>query len=406
MIMKTAQEYFKKYVSFLRKKKLYPSITIVDGLSSSPEITIDGGKFLTFCSNNYLGLADNPLVVQRAEKAIKKYGIGSGSTRLLSGTLDVQIELERELASFFHTEDTITFSSGYLANVGVPRMLVDPFPYFSLSWRGEDQGIILSDEFNHASIIDGIRLAKAERAIYGHNDVLHLENLLKKNKRKRKLIITDGVFSMDGDLARLREIRDLARMYDAIIMVDDAHGIGVLGPHGEGTAHHLGIQEGIDVVMGSFTKSFGSIGGFVATSLPISDYLRVTARSYIFSDPIPPAFAAGLIETTKIVREGDHLRKTLLENARYMRSELRKSGFTILGEITGIIPLFIGSEKKTIQFSEELFARKILAPAIRRPAVQEGKERIRFSLMATHTKSHIDILLSACQDIGKQLRII
>lgn len=397
-------DYFKTYLNFVRQKDLYPAIYTIDGPSSSPEIMINGKKFLTFSSNNYLGLAGDSRVKQAVIRGVEKYGVGSGSTRILSGTLDVQAEFEQKLAQFLDCEDSITFSSGFLANIGVIGMLADPFPYFTLF--NEGRGIIISDALNHASIIDGVRLAKAEKAIYKHSDMDDLERILKTKKQKRKLILTDGVFSMDGDLAKLKEITELAKTYNALTMIDDAHGTGILGAGGAGTARHLGVAKNIDVIMGSFTKAFGSIGGFVAANKSVADYLRITARSYIFSDPILPAIVAGLIEVLKIIEDGDHLRQQVLTNAEYLRSNLKKLGFAVLGQESAIVPLFIGSEEKAIKFYSALIENNILAPCIRRPAVPEGKERIRFSLMATHTREQIDTLLSVCEKIGKSLKII
>lgn len=402
--MKKNIEYFDKNLKFLRKEGMYPTINQVDGPSASPEIYIKNEKFTNFSSNNYLGLASNEDIKDVVIENIKKYGVGSGSTRLLSGTLDIQIEFEKKLARFFDKEDSITFSSGYLANVGVIRMLIDPFPYFNVFGAG--QGIIISDELNHASIIDGVKLSKAKREIYKHSDIKHLEKILKKHKKKRKLILTDGVFSMDGDLAKLKEISSLAKTYDAIVMVDDSHGVGVLGSKGQGVCHHLGVEKDIDIIMGSFTKAFGSIGGFIAADSTICDYLRITARSYIFSDPILPAIVAGLTKTLEIIEHGKNIRDTALDNSEFLRNGLKKEGFVVLGQDTTIVPVLIGSEKKAIDFSNMLYERKILAPCIRRPAVVEGKERLRFSVMAEHTKEHVTELLDACGQIGKSLGII
>lgn len=402
--MKKNVEYFKKYVEFLKNKNIYPVIHEVEGPSSSPEVFIKGKKFLNFSSNNYLGLANDERIKKVVLDNIKKYGVGSGSTRLLAGTLDIQIEFEKTLAEFFNKEDSITFSSGFLANVGVIRMLVDSFPYLQLF--NEKDGVIISDELNHASIIDGVRLAKAERFIYKHNNIEGLEKILKENRDKRKLILTDGVFSMDGDVAKLKEIAELAKIYDALVMVDDSHGIGVLGPNGEGTAHYLGVDKDIDVIMGSFTKAFGSIGGFIVTDKITTDYLRITARSYIFSDPIIPSVVAGLIEAVKIIEEGNILRKTVLDNANYLRENLKNLGFTIYGNETPIVPLIIGSEKKAIEFSKLLYDQNILAPCIRRPAVIEGMERIRLSVTALHNKEQISRVLFICEKIGRSIKLI
>lgn len=399
--MKNTLHYFEKYLKFLHSHDLYPSIHEVTGLSCEPYVTIGSKKLLSFSSNNYLGLANSKEAREAVKEALEMYGVGSGSTRLLAGTLDVQIELEKALSDFFGLEDTVTFSSGYLANVGVIRMLVDPFPYFQLF--GEYEGVILSDELNHASIIDGARLAKAKREKYPHSNIGALEKLLQDYKRHRKLILTDGVFSMDGDLARLREIGELAEKYDALLMVDDSHGIGVLGPNGEGTAHEVGAEKYVDVLMGSFTKAFGSIGGFISSSKVLADYLRITARSFIFSDPIPPALAAGLIVQTKMIRNGAHLRARALAASARLRDGLRGLGFTVLGDATTIVPLFVGNEKKAIKFSAQLLEKNILVPCIRRPAVVEGKERLRFSVTALHENQHIDDLLGACAEVGRAL---
>lgn len=402
--LNSSKNYFSKYLKFLDLKKLYPAIFTIDGPSFAPEIEIKGKKLLNFSSNNYLGLAGNPKVKEVVKKAIDKYGIGSGSTRLLSGTLDIQIEFEKTLADFMGFEDSITFSSGFLANAGVIRMLVDPFPYFTI--LPEKPGVIISDELNHASIIDGVRLAKAEREVYKHNDMTHLESILAKHKNRRKVVVSDGIFSMDGDMAKLKDITQLAKKYNALTYIDDAHGVGVLGPHGEGTAHHLGIANDIDVLMGSFTKAYGSIGGYITVSKDLAKYLRVTTRSYIFSDPIIPAVVAGLIETTKIIRAGSALREKVLSNAAFLRTELRSLGFTVLGEGTTIVPLMVHGEPKAIKFYDELFQDGVFAPCIRRPAVAEGMERIRFSLMASHERQHVETLLGVCKKIGKKMNLI
>lgn len=403
-------EYFKKHLNYLRDTDLYPKIPLIDGSSASPEVYIREDKYLTFASNNYLGLAENKLIKEETKKGIDIYGTGSGSTRLVSGGLEVQTKFENELAKYFAFEDSITFSSGYLANTGVIRMLVDPFPYFKLPTLsnifGEDKGLIISDELNHASIIDGVRLSKSDRQVYKHNDMEDLEAILAKNKHGRKLIITDGVFSMDGVLANLIRITELAKIYDALVFVDDSHAVGVLGPNGEGVAHHLGVQKKVDLLMGSFTKGFGSIGGFITANKVITDYLRITTRSYIFSDPIPPAIIYGLLTTLRLIREGSDLRKRVAQNSERLREGLKKVGFTILGDGTPIVPLLIGNEKKAIEFADLLREYKILAACVRRPVVLEGKERIRFSVMASHTSEQIDRLINICDLIGKKTKVI
>ncbi len=409
-MQKSTLQYFKKHLDFLKETDLYPKIPQIDGPSGSPEVYVQGEKCLTFASNNYLGLAENLLVKEETKRGIDRFGTGSGSTRLVTGSLEVQNKFEAELAKYLGFEESMTFSSGYLANAGVIRMLVDPFPYFKLptlsNILGDDKGLIISDELNHASIIDGVRLAKAERVIFKHNDMDDLERMLKGNKHKRKLIITDGIFSMDGVIANLVQITKLAKFYDALLFVDDSHAVGVIGPKGEGVAHALGVEKDVDVLMGSFTKGFGSIGGFIAASSSITDYLRITARSYIFSDPIPPAIIQGLSTTLKLISEGSVLRKKVLDNADRLRNGLRAAGFVILGEGTPIVPLLVGNEKKVIEFADQLRKYGILGACVRRPVVLEGKERIRFSVMASHSFEQIDTLLSVCVDIGKRTKII
>ena len=402
---KDSKDYFKIVVKAIKDVGMYPEVNVISGSSCQPRITINGKEYLTFASNNYLGLAKSDELVRCIISNLKKYGIGTGSTRILSGNLSIQTELEKKLASFFGYGGSITFSSGFLANVGVIRMLVDPFPYTKLLSHGQE-GVIISDELNHASVIDGIRLSKAERIIYKHNDMNELSSILERNRRKRKLIVTDSVFSMDGDIADLHAITKLAKEHDALVFLDDSHGGGVLGPHGEGAAHHLGIKDDIHVLMGSFTKSFGSIGGYIACSNEIEEYLRVTARPYIFSDPIIPSVVAGLIKTVEIIHDSDDRRQTVINQAARLRAELRALGFCVLGDTVPIIPIMIGDEKKVIQFSNELLKIGILAPAVRRPAVIEGKERLRLSLMATHKREDIDLLIEECEKIGRKIGII
>lgn len=398
-------DYFHIVTKAIKDIGFYPDASVITGPSCLPRIIINGREFLTFASNNYLGLATNDQLIQVIVLNFKKYGIGSGSTRLLSGTLDIQLELEEKLAEFLGKDGAITFSSGFLANIGVIRMLVDPFPYSRLLSHGQ-KGVIISDELNHASVIDAVRLSKADRIIYKHNDMKDLGRILKKNRKTRKLIVTDSVFSMDGDLADLPSIIQLAEEYNAMVFLDDSHGVGVLGPHGEGAAHHFHVQEKVHVLMGSFTKSFGSIGGYIVCSREIEAYLRMTARSYIFSDPIIPALAAGLIQTIVKISESDGKRRRVIQEASYLRRKLTDLGFRVLGDIVPIVPIMVGGEDKVIQMENELLKIGILAPAVRRPAVVEGKERLRLSLMATHKREDIDFLLEACERIGKKIGII
>lgn len=403
----------KKTLEWVIKNDLYPDIKTIEGASTDPEVVIEGEKFLMFCSSNYLGMANDKRVKERIIEAVNKYGMGSGGSRLISGNLDIQNELERSIAEFKNTEVAITFLAGYMANVGVIPALMKLIDISFLAgikkiFKKSNESInsvIFSDELNHASIIDGCRLAKVEKAIYKHKDMNDLEDKIKKYKRENNLIVTDGVFSMDGDIAPLPDIVALGKKYNVMVMVDDAHASGVLGKNGRGTAEYFNLKDGIDVMMGTFSKAFGGIGGFIAGNKDLIDYLRVTARTYIFSAPIPPAIAAGLVESIKIVSSDNARREKLWENIKYIRSKLEQLGFNILGE-TNIIPLVVGEEKKAISFSRDLLSKNIFLPCVRWPAVPEKQARLRITVMATHTKEHIDQLLNALEITGKKISII
>lgn len=392
--------YFEKYLKFIDFNNLYPEIHTVDGFSADPIVNISGKAFLSFSTNNYLSLAKDDRIIRAVTDALPKYGVGSGSTRLLSGTLDIQVEFEKKLAKFFGYDNSITFSSGFLANVGVIRMLVDAFPYFNLPFLS-DNGVILSDELNHASIVDAVRLSKSERLIYKHNDLNHLESLLKEHKAARKLVVSDGIFSMDGTEAKLYELVQLCNKYNSLLFIDDSHGVGVLGKKGRGVIEQLDISDYPSVLMGSFTKAFGSLGGFVCVNEILDKYLRITARSYIFSDPIPPSLVAGLIEAINIIENEEERRTRALSNANYLRNGLREMNLEVLGDNSTIVPLIIGNEKKAMKFARQLFENNILAPCIRKPAVKEGSERIRFSVTTNHNREQLDKLLSICRTIAK-----
>lgn len=386
----------------LKKKDLYPDIRSIEGISTEPEAIVDGKKVLLFCSNNYLGISGDKKIKDEIIKAIEKYGMGSGGSRLVSGNLDIHQRLEKEIAEYKNSESAITFLSGYMANTGAIPAILNNFEYslksnFTKAISG-DNAEVFSDESNHASIIDGCRLAKAEIIIYRHKDVLDLENKLKKSRAKKKLIVSDGVFSMDGDIAPVDKLADLSDKYEAILMIDDAHGTGILGPNGEGTATHFNLKNKVDITMGTFTKAFGGVGGFITGSKILTDYLRITARSYIFSAPIPPAISAGLIEAINISKNDKGRRERVLSNAKYLRDGLRKNGFDVLGE-TPIVPILIGKDENAINISRKLFEKGIFAPAIRWPAVPKGESRIRFTVMATHTKEQIDILINTLKSL-------
>ncbi len=391
----------KGVLSFIEKNIEYPDFTQITGASTNPEIIVKDQKKLIFCSNNYLGIATDPRTKEVMHQAVDTYGMGSGGSRLVSGSTDVQALLEAKIALFKGQPAAITFSTGYMANTGIIPALMQPPGSSTLNYLKNltilrDKAAIISDELNHASIVDGIRLSKAEKFIYPHRDMEKLEQLLDKVKKyKYKMVVTDGVFSMDGDIAPLPEIINLARAYDATVMVDDAHATGIIGKTGRGTSEHFELKDEPDVTMGTFTKVFGGVGGYVVGSEELIRYLRVTARSYIFSAPIPPVIAAGLVKSIDIVQNEPSLRLRLWENVTYLKNLLLEYGFNTLGSETQIMPIFIGDEKKAIAVSRRLLELGFYIACVRWPAVSKGQSRLRLTLMAHHTKKQIDSLIHA-----------
>jgi 8-amino-7-oxononanoate synthase len=398
-------EYIKKFLQAVENHGLYPTIRKTAS-AADPDVIADGKKVLSFCSNNYLGMAHHPAVIEAAVEAVRKYGTSCGGSRLISGNLEIQEELEKEIADFKSAEAAITFMAGFMANTGTIPALMNIVDMPGLPRLAQEDNIILSDELNHASIVDACRLSRAQRFIYKHRDMNELEKILRENKLKRKLIISDGVFSMDGDIAPLPRIVELAEKYHAMVMVDDAHATGVLGPRGRGTADHFQLEGKVDIVLGTFSKSFGGVGGFIAGSNDLIRFLKIRARQYIFSSALPPGTAAGLIAAIREVRNNSSLREQLWKNVAQLKNGLKSLGFNTLESETQIIPVFIGKEKTAIDFSEELFKNGIFIPCVRWPAVPEGKARLRCTVMATHTQDQIAQALDTLEKVGKTFRII
>jgi len=388
----------KKLLDAADRLGLYPTIRSVSS-KADPEVEVDGKRVISFCSNNYLGLATNEKVISASVEATRKYGTSCGGSRMISGNLVLQEELERKIAEFKGEEASILFMTGFMANTGtIPAMMNMP-KLFNLPIISQDKNLILSDELNHASIVDACRLAKAERRVFKHRDMNDLERALKKNGKKRKLIVTDGVFSMDGDIAPLKEIAGLASKHNAMVMVDDAHATGVLGKNGRGTIEHCGVEGKIDITLGTCSKAFGGVGGFVAGSKDLIRFLRVRARQYIFSSALPPGTSAGIIEAIEQIRKRPELRERLWKNVELFKEGLKKLGFDTLESETQIIPVLIGDEKKAIRFSERLFEEGVFIPCVRWPAVPEGKARLRCTVMATHNEEQIEKALEVFKKI-------
>jgi len=398
-------EYIKKILKVADRFHLYPRIRTVSS-AAAPEAVVDGKNVLSFCSNNYLGMATHPAVVKASIDATNKYGTSCGGSRLISGNLDIQEELEKEIAAFKSAEAAITFMTGFMANTGIIPSLMNVVKMYGLPAIKEEDNVIISDELNHASIVDGCHLAKAQRFIYKHRNLTDLERILAENRKKRKLIVTDGVFSMDGDIAPLPRIVKLAHKYKATLMVDDAHATGILGKRGGGTVDHFNLNGKVDIVMGTFSKAFGGVGGFVAGSRELVRFLRVRARQYIFSSALPPGTAAGIVAAIRELKKNPRRREILWENVRLLRGGLKRLGFNTLESETQIIPVFIGKEKKAIQASEQLFKNGIFVPCVRWPAVPEGRARLRCTVMSSHTEEQINQALNAFEKVGRSLKII
>ncbi|OGX23324.1 MAG: 8-amino-7-oxononanoate synthase [Omnitrophica WOR_2 bacterium RIFCSPHIGHO2_02_FULL_45_21] len=362
-------------------------------------IKIKGKKLLNLCSNNYLGLANDIRIKNSAIKAIREFGVGAGASRLVTGSNILHKRLEDKLADFKRQEACLIYSSGYSANLGIISALV-----------GRDDAVF-SDRLNHASIIDGIILSRAELARYPHKDIKVLEKLLRiraaQDARRKTLIITDSVFSMDGDIAPVPELIALARKYDCLLMLDEAHATGVLGKNGRGTLEHFGLSSDERIIqMGTLSKAIGGLGGFVCGRKDLIKYLINRSRSFIFSTALPPALCASAVETIDIIEEDGSLRKRLWDNANFLRNGLQSLGFDTLASQTPIIPVLTREPKLTMEFSQELFKEGIFVQGIRPPTVPEGFCRLRVTVMATHTLNDLQFALSAFKKIGHRLDII
>ncbi len=362
-----------------------------------PTVLLDGKPVLLLCSNNYLGLADHPRVREAAADAAMRWGVGAGSSRLVSGTMTIHRRLEERLADFEHSEGCLLFGSGYLANIGVIG---------ALAGRGD---VVFSDELNHASIIDGCRLSRAEVAVYRHRDMEHLEWSLRKHGRRdggqRRLIVTDSVFSMDGDVAPLVDIVELADMFEASVVVDEAHATGNLGPGGRGAVAEAGLEGEIDVIVGTLGKALGSYGAYACASAEMIRYLINTARSLIFSTaPSPPA-AAGALAALDLLEERPHRVQRLRSNARALRRALAAEGFPVADVEMHIVPLIVGEERATMRVCQEALARGAFAQAIRPPTVPAGTSRLRLTTMASHTTSELEMAASVFGEVARELGI-
>jgi glycine C-acetyltransferase len=384
----------------LRAKGTYFKLRVLDD-QQAPVCHYDGKEVINLASNNYLGLASHPRLVQAAMEATQTYGVGSGAVRAIAGTMRLHMELEEKIARFKNVEACVVFQSGFAANAGTVSAILGK------------EDFILSDELNHASIIDGARLSRATIKVFRHKDVDHCEQLLQElaGEPGRKLIITDGVFSMDGDIGPVDKLAVLAEQYGAIMMVDDAHASGVLGRNGRGSVDHFAMHGKVDVQVGTLSKAIGSLGGYVCGSRDLIDYLYHRARPFLFSTSHPPSVAATCIAAFDLLEREPERILRLWTNTRYFQGELKRAGFNIGGvntpaTETPITPIIVGEGRKAMEFSRALFDNGVMATGIAFPTVPEGKARIRLILTSEHTRPQLDQALDKLERVAKQLGIL
>jgi len=390
-------QYLHEELEKLKEQKLYQKLRVLSG-EQLPVATFDGQRVINLSSNNYLGLTTHRALKKAAAAAIKTHGVGSGAVRTIAGTMDIHMALEEQIARFKQTEACVVFQSGFVANAGTVQAVL-----------GEADTII-SDELNHASIIDGGRLSKAERKIFRHKDLDHCEEILKEtqNRSGRKLLITDGVFSMDGDIAPLPQLCDLAEKYGCIMMVDDAHASGVLGRGGRGTIDHFGVHGRVDIQVGTLSKAIGSIGGYVCGSRDLIEFLYHRARPFFFSTSHPPSVTATCQAAFALLDspDGEKLIKKLWANTKFFKKRLKKLGFHTGMSETPITPIIVGEAALAHEFSRELFREGVFAPGIGYPTVPQGKARIRTIVTATHKRADLEQALEILERVARRLKIL
>ena len=388
-------DWISQEIEGLKSAGLYNNIRNL-GSPQGAWLVVDGKRVLNFCSNNYLGLANHPKMVEAAIDALRKYGVGPGAVRSIAGNMEIHTELENRLARFKGVEAAVVLQSGFSANTAVIPILAGK------------EDLIISDELNHASIIDGSRLSGARIERYAHADAADLERVIREDagKYRRALVITDGVFSMDGDLAPLDKIYEVTNRYDIMLMVDDAHGEGVVGRGGRGIVDHFNLHGKVDVEVGTLSKAFGVVGGIVAGNAKIIEWVRQRGRPFLFSSATPPADVAACIAAVDILENSTELVDLLWENARYFKAELNRMGFNTGHSVTPITPVMLGEAPLAQQFSRELFAENVFAMSLGFPTVPQGKARIRVMISATHSREDLDQGLAAFEKVARKLNVI
>jgi len=390
-------QFVSDHLNELRAKGVAPKLRVLEG-EQKPVCTIDEKEVINLASNNYLGLTTHKALRKAAIEAIRKYGVGAGAVRTIAGTMRLHMDLEEQIASFKNVEACVVFQSGFTANAGTVSAILGK------------EDLIISDELNHASIIDGCRLSKATIKVFKHKDVADCERVLKETAdwNAHKLLITDGVFSMDGDIAPLPQLCDLAEKFKCIMMVDDAHASGVLGRGGRGTIDHLNCHGRVHIQVGTLSKAIGAMGGYVCGSRDLIDFLYLRARPFLFSTSHPPATAAACMAAFSLLDspEGERLVKKLWANTKFFKRELKKKGFRFEGSETPIVPIHVGDAAKAFEFSRKLFDAGVFAPAVGYPTVAEGKARLRAMVSATHKREQLLRATEVLAEVAKPLGIV
>lgn len=392
---KVQLQYLSDELQKLREQKLYQKLRILE-TEQRPVARFDGREVINLSSNNYLGLTTHPKLKQKALAAIEKYGVGSGAVRTIAGTMTLHLALEEKIAQFKQVEAAVVFQSGFTANAGTVQAILGR------------EDVIISDELNHASIIDGCRLSRAEIKVFPHKDVEACEKILRELQSRpgRKLLITDGVFSMDGDIAPLPALVKLAEKYGCIMMIDDAHASGVLGRNGRGTVDHYGLHGRVDIQVGTLSKAIGALGGYVCSTRDTIEFLYHRARPFLFSTSHPPSVAATCIAAFEVLEEEPERIEKLWSNTRFFKAGLKKLGFNTGMSETPITPVIVGDAALAHEFSRELFAAGVFAQSVGFPTVPVGKARIRTIVTATHTETELSRALEVLETVGKKLRIV
>lgn len=390
-----SMSFLREELDDLKERHLYRKLRILES-EQLPVSVIDGKRVINLSSNNYLCLANHPKLKEAAIKAIQQYGVGAGAVRPIIGTMKVHVELEEKLAAFKETEAALVFVAGIAANRGTIQAVAP-----------DEEDCIISDALNHASIIDGVRLTKARRKVYPHKEMEALEDALREAQGSRRImVITDGVFSMDGDLAPLPEIVKLAHQYGAFVMVDDAHGSGVMGKNGRGTVHHFGLSDQVEIQMATMSKALGCLGGYVAGSQELVEFLIHKARPFLFSTAHPPAVAASCLASIQVLQDEPERHEKLWENTGYFKQGLQQSGFNTGESVTPITPVIVGEARLAMALSDGLYDEGVFAQGIGYPTVAEGKARVRTIVTSGHTREDLDRALEAFRKVGKALKII